>query len=247
MKIYLTNLNELHPLQTAMVSEMEAGSGDADVENILNIRHLSIDNEDNFSKKTASKGRPRAKIFSTELTDCLALDCEFVGIGAHGKEHMLARVSIVNERSEVILDTYVKPQKAVIDYRTEISGIRPELMAEGQDYGAVRETVKLLLQGRILVGHALKNDLLVLNLRHPRNMTRDTARFNPIARRIRALGTPSLKNLSKLILGEEIQTGTHDSIQDATAAMKIYLIFQEEWEKSLRKGSSHRHHHHRHR
>lgn len=230
-----------------MVSEMEAGSGDVDIENIMNIRHLSIDNaESNFGKKTVPKGRQRAKIFSTELTDCLALDCEFVGIGAHGKEHMLARVSIVNERAEVILDTYVKPQKAVIDYRTEISGIRPELMAEGQDYGAVRETVKLLLQGRILVGHALKNDLLVLNLRHPRNMTRDTARFNPIARRIRALGTPSLKSLSKLILGEEIQIGTHDSIQDATAAMKIYLIFQEEWEKSLRKTSAaHRHRHHR--
>lgn len=228
-----------------MVSEMEPGSGDADIENILNIRHLSIDNaENNFSKKTTAKsGRPRAKIFSTELTNCLALDCEFVGIGPHGKEHMLARVSIVNERAEVVLDTYVKPQKAVKDYRTEISGIRPELMAEGQDYGAVRETVKLLLQGRTLVGHALKNDLLVLNLRHPRNMTRDTSRYNPIARRIRALGTPSLKSLSKLILGEEIQIGTHDSVQDATATMKIYLIFQEEWEKSLRRTTTPRYRH----
>uniref|UniRef100_A0A1Q3G1Y5 RNA exonuclease 4 n=1 Tax=Culex tarsalis TaxID=7177 RepID=A0A1Q3G1Y5_CULTA len=229
-----------------MVSEMEPGSGDADIENILNIRHLSIDNaENNFSKKTTAKGgRPRAKIFSTELTNCLALDCEFVGIGPRGKEHMLARVSIVNERAEVVLDTYVKPQKAVIDYRTEISGIRPELMAEGQDYSAVRETVKLLLQGRILVGHALKNDLLVLNLRHPRNMTRDTSRYHPIARRIRSLGTPSLKSLSKLILGEEIQIGTHDSVQDATATMKIYLIFQEDWEKSMRKtttGTRYRH------
>lgn len=223
---------------------MEPGSGDADIENILNIRYLTIDNADNFSKKTSTKsGRPRAKIFSTKLTNCLALDCEFVGTGPHGKEHMLARVSIVNEGCEVVLDAYVKPQKAVIDYRTEISGIRPEQMAEGQDYSAVRETVKLLLQGRILVGHALKNDLLVLNLRHPRNMTRDTSRYHPIARRIRALGTPSLKSLSKLILGEEIQIGTHDSVQDATATMKIYLIFQEEWEKSQRKTTTPRYRH----
>lgn len=74
-------------------------------------------------------------------------------------------------------------------------------------------------------------------------MTRDTSRYHPIARRIRALGTPSLKSLSKLILGEEIQIGTHDSVQDATATMKIYLIFQEEWEKSMRKSSTHRYRH----
>lgn len=66
-------------------------------------------------------------------------------------------------------------------------------------------------------------------------MVRDTSRFHPIARRIRALGTPSLRNLSKLILGEEIQNGIHDSIEDARAAMKIYQIFQKEWEKSLQK------------
>ncbi|XP_065075580.1 RNA exonuclease 4 [Ochlerotatus camptorhynchus] len=220
-----------------MGNEVESGSSSdtADIENILNIRNLSITNENQFGKKSNGKKRSQPKVYATELSDCLALDCEFVGTGTDGKEHMLARVSIVNERGEVVLDSYVKPQKTVIDFRTEISGIRPELMESGQDFSSVRETVKLLLHGRVLVGHALKNDMLVLNLRHPRQMTRDTARFNPIARRIRALGTPSLKNLSKLILGEEIQTGIHDSVQDASAAMKIYRIFQDEWEKSLRK------------
>lgn len=221
-----------------MGNEMESGSSldtASDIENILNIRNLSISRENQFSKKSSVGKRFQPKVYSTELTDCLALDCEFVGIGTNGKEHMLARVSIVNERGEVVLDNYVKPQKAVIDFRTEISGIRPELIESGQDFVSIRETVKLLLQGRTLVGHALKNDLLVLNLRHPRQKTRDTSRFKPIARRIRALGTPSLKNLSKLILGEEIQTGIHDSVQDASAAMKIYKIFQEEWEKSVRK------------
>ncbi|XP_058836793.1 RNA exonuclease 4 [Topomyia yanbarensis] len=216
-----------------MVNKMEPESEHADIENILGLKKLTI-NEKGLNKMI-NKSRPRPKIFYSELTESLALDCEFVGIGSAGKEHMLARVSVVNERCDVILDTYVKPQKTVIDYRTEISGIRPDLMESGQDYGQVRETVKLMLSGRILVGHALKNDLYVLNLRHPRHMVRDTSRFKPIARRIRSLGTPSLKNLSKLILGEEIQTGIHDSIQDARAAMKIYLTFQDEWEKSLRK------------
>lgn len=222
-----------------MGNEKESGNSldTVDIENILNIRNLSINRENQFSKKSTCKKRSQPSVYSTELTDCLALDCEFVGIGTDGKEHMLARVSIVNERGEVVLDSYVKPQKAVIDYRTKISGIRPELIESGQDFDSVRESVKLLLHGRILVGHALKNDLLVLNLRHPRQKIRDTSRFNPIARRIRALGTPSLKNLAKLILGEEIQTGIHDSVQDASAAMKIFKIFQDEWEKSLKKTS----------
>ncbi|XP_058464417.1 RNA exonuclease 4 [Malaya genurostris] len=218
---------------------MDSGSTRVDIENIKGFRNLTIKEKEPCQNKNL-EGRTRSKIFYSELTECLALDCEFVGIGSDGKQHMLARVSIVNERGDVILDTYVKPQKTVKDYRTEISGIRPELMEAGLDYEPVRETVKLLLSGRVLVGHALKNDLFVLNLRHPRHMIRDTSRFNPIARRIRALGTPSLKNLSKLILGEEIQIGYHDSIEDARAAMKIYLVFQDEWEKTMRK-SSHRH------
>lgn len=122
--------------------------------------------ETQFGKKSKTRSQPR--VYSIELTDCLALDCEFVGTGTDGKDHMLARVSIVNEKGEVVLDYYVKPQKTVIDFRTEISGIRPEMMESGQDFISVRETVKLLLHGRILVGHALKNDMLVLNLRHPR-------------------------------------------------------------------------------
>lgn len=39
-----------------------------------------------------------------------------------------------------------------------------------------------LLKGKILVGHALKNDLDVLMLSHPRMMIRDTAKYKPYMR-----------------------------------------------------------------
>ena len=39
-----------------------------------------------------------------------------------------------------------------------------------------------LLKDKILVGHALKNDLTVLLLSHPRKMTRDTATYRPYMR-----------------------------------------------------------------
>ncbi len=42
--------------------------------------------------------------------------------------------------------------------------------------------VAVLLKGRVLVGHGLKNDLDVLMLSHPRHMIRDTACYRPLMR-----------------------------------------------------------------
>lgn len=46
----------------------------------------------------------------------------------------------------------------------------------------VQKDVAALLKGRILVGHAVFNDLKVLMLDHPRTMTRDTAFFPPFCK-----------------------------------------------------------------
>uniref|UniRef100_A0AAG5DAB1 RNA exonuclease 4 n=1 Tax=Anopheles atroparvus TaxID=41427 RepID=A0AAG5DAB1_ANOAO len=167
-----------------------------------------------------------------QLTNRLALDCEMVGIGAGGKIHMVARVSVVNEYGNVLVDCYVKPQQPVTDYRTRISGIRPELIENGVEFAPIRELVRKIIHGRILVGHALKNDLLVLKLGHPKYNIRDTSCYRPIAKKVHAMGTPSLKCLAKQLLGTDIQNGTHDSVEDARTVMKVYLMFEKEWEKS---------------
>lgn len=41
------------------------------------------------------------------------MDCEMVGIGFQGKDHMLARISIVNQQGDIIMDKYVKPSESV--------------------------------------------------------------------------------------------------------------------------------------
>lgn len=38
-----------------------------------------------------------------------------VGIGFQGKDHMLARISIVNQQGDIIMDKYVKPSESVSD------------------------------------------------------------------------------------------------------------------------------------
>ncbi|XP_014234852.1 RNA exonuclease 4 isoform X1 [Trichogramma pretiosum] len=170
---------------------------------------------------------------TTGLTKAIAIDCEMVGIG-DGKESMLARVSIVNRYGHCLYDTFVKPREPIADFRTEVSGVRPQDLRNGQDFETVQKKVYELFKGRILVGHALHNDLAVLFISHPRKMLRDTARYKPF-RKVTNGNTPSLKKLAAALLGISIQSGEHSSVEDARAAMQIYQMHKKEWEASLKK------------
>lgn len=163
------------------------------------------------------------------------MDCEMVGVGYAAKKHMLARVSIVNQRGEVLMDRFVRPREPVIDYRTHVSGIRPADIANGEEFSRVQAEVSALLNGRILVGHAIYNDLKVLGLDHPPKAIRDTSRYRPLINKITGGATPSLKTLAQCVLDVKIQSGEHSSVEDARAAMRIYNRYQEEWERSVRR------------
>ncbi|EDO49943.1 predicted protein, partial [Nematostella vectensis] len=165
------------------------------------------------------------------LTKKIAIDCEFVGVGSEGAKHMLARVSIVNSHGRVVYDKYVAPEERVIDYRTAVSGIRSLDLKDAPDFKTVQKEVSDILQGRIVIGHALKHDLQVLFLAHPRKDIRDTSKYKPFQKIVQVLKHPSLKKLSKEILHSIIQEGEHCSIQDAQAAMRLYCLHKREWEK----------------
>jgi RNA exonuclease 4 len=157
----------------------------------------------------------------------IALDCEMVGFGpTPNQDSQLARISIVNFHGEQVYDSYVLPQMPVTDYRTPISGIRPHHLRPGyaRSFEEVQGDVRTFLEGRVLVGHAVKNDLAVLVLSHPRKDIRDTSHHLPFRERSKG-GTPSLKKLANDILGIEIQNGEHSSVEDARVAM---LLFRKE-------------------
>ncbi|SPP76109.1 RNA exonuclease 4 isoform X2 [Drosophila guanche] len=165
----------------------------------------------------------------------LAMDCEMVGVGHNGQEDMLARVSIVNSAGHVLLDKHVKPRHPVTDYRTSVSGIRPHDIENAEDFATVQNEVVKMIHGKILVGHALRNDLAVLNIKHPFEQIRDTSRYKPLCKLVSNGHTPSLKRLTMAVLGQEIQTGEHNSVEDARSAMGIYNRIAADWEKYLEK------------
>uniref|UniRef100_A0A663N2R0 RNA exonuclease 4 n=2 Tax=Athene cunicularia TaxID=194338 RepID=A0A663N2R0_ATHCN len=174
---------------------------------------------------------------SEGLTRAVAMDCEMVGVGPKGEDSIVARVSIVNQFGKCIYDKYVKPTEEVTDYRTAVSGIRPENINTGEDFKTVQKEVADILNGRILVGHALRNDLKVLFLDHPQKKIRDTQRYKPFRQRVKNV-RPSLKLLCERLLNVQVQTSEHCSIQDAQAAMRLYTLERKKWEAALKNKSN---------
>jgi RNA exonuclease 4 len=84
-----------------------------------------------------------------------------VGIHEKGSESTVARISLVNYHGHVLLDTFVQPREKVTDYRTWVSGVRASDLEGAPVFDVVQKQVAELVEGRILVGHAIENDLKV--------------------------------------------------------------------------------------
>jgi RNA exonuclease 4 len=172
-----------------------------------------------------------------------AVDCEMVGVGPEGLDSALARVSIVNWDNEIVLDTYVRVDQEVTDYRTFVSGIRPEDIQSDSAMSLkhVRNLVGNILRGKILIGHALENDLKVMGLYHPWCDIRDTANYAPFMRTIskendeKILCPRKLRDLVWEKLNKQIQEvgKAHSPVEDAIAAMDLYKSARTEWEMQL--------------
>ena len=172
----------------------------------------------------------------------IAIDCEMVGVGpTPDTDSALARISAVNYHGHQVYDSFVQTKEAVTDYRTSVSGITSQLLRSARTFEAVQADVAKLIDGKILVGHAIKNDLQALLLSHPKRDTRDTSK-HPAFRQLAGGKTPSLKKLAREVLGADIQSGEHSSIEDARATMLLFRREKEGFEKEHMKrfGPAHR-------
>ncbi|PWN50108.1 hypothetical protein IE53DRAFT_380021 [Violaceomyces palustris] len=220
---------DLSPEDLAMVKE----STEARVARTLQWEGVA---DEELKRKIILGGLPEgASEAKKEPGNYLAIDCEMVGVGPNGSESLLARVSIVNYHGATIFDSFVKPVEKVTDYRTWVSGVRPRDLKNAPSFAKVQAEVASLIKGRVLVGHAIQNDLKALLLSHPRPLIRDTATFQPL-RDLAKTKYPSLKKLSKLALGIEIQKEghSHSSVEDARATMAIFRSVKSRWDESLR-------------
>ena len=174
-----------------------------------------------------------------EQTNYVALDCEMVGVGYQGRKSSVARVTMIGWNGEIIYDKFVKQETQVTDYRTFISGISESDLSNAElTLDECRREVLQLLEGKILVGHALKNDMKALNISHPWFMTRDTAKYEPFMQTRfddGILWPRKLKDLAKVKLGRDIQIEgePHSPYDDAKASLDLYKKHLKKWEKAI--------------
>lgn len=180
---------------------------------------------------------------SHECLDVVAIDCEMVGVAGEVEgiiENALCKVSLISlaeggYSSRTLLNTWVRVDGIVIDYRTEITGLDENNLEKlpAIPFSEARDMVSKLITGRIVVGHALENDFQALCLSHPAYLVRDTS-LQPLLLPPGRRTVPSLKLLAKYWLNEDMHGGVHDSIQDAAVALRLYMLHALEWECQIK-------------
>ena len=191
------------------------------------------------SKKFPNSKKEGQNVSLEQQSKYLALDCEMVGVGPDGKKSSVARVTIVDWDGRIVWDEFVRQEQEVTDYRTFVSGVTSlDLEDATLSLEECRNHIQSMIEGKILVGHALKNDLRALGMVVHFSQVRDTAKYEPFMKtrfNDNILWPRSLKSLASDYLGREIQREgeAHSAYEDAAAAMDLYRLVRTKWEKVM--------------
>ncbi|WVQ97692.1 PAB-dependent poly(A)-specific ribonuclease subunit PAN2 [Kwoniella sp. CBS 9459] len=178
----------------------------------------------------------------------VAIDAEFVALQQEEMEfrsdgtknilrpsHMsLARVSVLRgqgpKEGVPFIDDYIHTSEAVVDYLTEYSGIKAgDLDPNNSPHTLVPlkvayKKLRLLVDlGCIFIGHGLAKDFRTINIYIPPEQVMDTVNIFTIPGRQRKL---SLRFLAWYLLKKDIQTHSHDSIEDAKYALLLFRLWK---------------------
>lgn len=162
-------------------------------------------------------------------------------VAAEGRQ-VLARISLVDggvpssqipldqqPPPRVLVDDYILPNEAIVDYVTRFSGIVAEDLQPAVSRHAVvtNRTAYLKLRffadrGCKFVGHGLQKDFETANIVVPSSQVIDTVELwrLPAQRKI------SLRFLAAYLLKVDIQDEIHDSIEDAKTALALYRHYE---------------------
>lgn len=162
----------------------------------------------------------------------IAIDCEMCETkNPHTGEtdgKALCRISITNgtDPTDVLLDTLVKPDWPVTDYRSRINGIsESDLQVVQFTLSHAQAFMKALCSDKtVIVGHGLINDLVSLKMEHYCNV--DTSYLFTVKDDLteNKSSTASLKDCVSFLLNEKMPD-VHDSVNDAVKSLNLCQHF----------------------
>ncbi|XP_063444913.1 uncharacterized protein LOC134725204 [Mytilus trossulus] len=151
-----------------------------------------------------------------------AIDCEMCVTTA--KKYELTRVSVVNEKLEVVYDSFVKPYNPITDYVTRYSGVTKAILdpVKTRLKTVQRFLHKTLPVDAIVCGQSLKGDLAALKLFHPYVIDTSVI-YNLSGHRSQKT---SLRRLAAHFLNKDIQSSDqgHSSVEDAITTMELVQL-----------------------
>ena len=159
------------------------------------------------------------KLSDTNLT-MIGLDCEMVKC-TDGPQ--LARVTVVDKNFQVVYDKYVKPLSEITDYLTQYSGITQEIMNTTTITAEqVREEIlEIISDDTVICGHSLENDLSQLEIIHDKILDTSLMYPHPVLGFKHSLKSLACRYLKKNIQAVRDMQGSHDSVEDAAAALEL--------------------------
>lgn len=175
----------------------------------------------------------------SKIHKAVVLDCEMVGVEG-GANELVSLTAIDFLTGEMIIDSLVKPQQSVVDWRTQIHGISPAGLVRACAQGltidgwqaARAELFKHVDQDTVLIGQSLQHDLDALHVRHARVvdsaiLASEAVFGNKGKPRYWGLG---LKDICSELLGLKIREGAplaasnvHEGLEDVLAAREVVL------------------------
>ena len=134
------------------------------------------------------------------------------------------------KRLTPIINDYIRAVEPVHDYLTRFSGLVP---GDLDPLTSKRHIVRLkhaylklrylIDAGCVFVGHGLKQDFKMINVVVPPGQIVDTVELFHFKRQRKL----SLRFLASYLLHADIQKDTHDSIEDARTAVRLYEKYLE--------------------